>query len=57
MLDDQIGPEVTEEDRYQLSSLPGDTPYLVAQARGATGSRWGIKNQVHWVLGVAGRED
>ena len=53
----QIGDTVSEEDRYYLSSLAGDTPQLAARALDATRSHWGIENQLHWVLDVAFQED
>jgi predicted transposase YbfD/YdcC len=53
----QIGSDVTTEDRYYLSSLPGDTPQLAARALDASRSHWGIENQLHWVLDVVFRED
>jgi predicted transposase YbfD/YdcC len=53
----QIGSAISEEDRYYLSSLPGDTPNLAARALDASRSHWGIENQLHWVLDVTFGED
>ena len=53
----QVGTEITEEDRYYLSSLPGTTPSIAAVALDASRSHWGIENQLHWVLDVTFRED
>ena len=53
----QIGNASSEEDRYYLSSLPGDTPHLAARALDASRSHWGIENQLHWVLDVTFGED
>lgn len=53
----QVGEEISEEVRYYLSSLPGDTPEIAACALDATRSHWGIENQLHWVLDVSFNED
>lgn len=49
----QIGEQISEEDRYYLSSLPADTPQLAAGVPDASRSHWGIGN----LLDVAFRED
>jgi len=49
----RIGPAVSRETRYYISSLPGDAESLGAAVRG----HWGIENRLHWVLDVAFRED
>lgn len=41
------------EDRFYISSLPGDARLLLD----ATRSHWGIENCVHWVLDVIFHED
>lgn len=51
------GTEVSQETRYYLSSLPGNTPQLAFTALEAIRSHWGIENELHWVLDVAFRED
>jgi predicted transposase YbfD/YdcC len=53
----QIGAEVTEEDRYYLSSLPETTQAIAAVALDASRCHWGIENQLHWVLDVTFQED
>lgn len=49
----RIGPAVSRETRYYISSLPGAAESLGAAVRG----HWGIENRLHWVLDVAFRED
>ncbi len=49
----RIGPTLTRETRYYLTSLPADAARIGAAVRG----HWGIENRLHWVLDVAFRED
>ncbi len=49
----RVGEEVSIENRYYISSLPGDAKQLLWAAR----QHWGIENCVHWVLDIAFRED
>jgi len=49
----RIGSETTVEDRYFLSSLPGNAQSTLAAVR----SHWGVENGLHWVLDIAFRED
>ncbi len=49
----RTGSETTVEDRYFLSSLPGNAQNLLTAVR----SHWGIENHLHWVLDIAFRED
>ncbi len=49
----RIGDEVSIEDRYHISSLPGQADQLLTTVR----SHWGIENQVHWCLDLTFRED
>lgn len=49
----QSGEEVSQRDRYFLSSLKKDAQELLAAIR----SHWSIENELHWVLDMAFRED
>jgi len=49
----RIGPTVSVEAHYYLSSLPGDAAALGQAIR----RHWGIENTLHWVLDIAFRED
>jgi predicted transposase YbfD/YdcC len=49
----RVGPTVTTEARYYLSSLPPDAALLAHAIRG----HWGIENRLHWVLDVIFHED
>jgi predicted transposase YbfD/YdcC len=49
----QIGAEVSQRDRYFLSSLKRDAKTLLPIIR----SHWSIENELHWVLDIAFRED
>ena len=49
----RTGSETTVEDRYFLSSLPGNAQSTLAAVR----SHWGVENGLHWVLDIAFRED
>jgi predicted transposase YbfD/YdcC len=49
----QTGEEVTEKDRYFISSLSSDAKHLLNVVR----THWSIENQLHWVLDIAFRED
>ena len=49
----RLGDEVSIEDRYHISSLPGQADQLLTIVR----SRWSIENEVHWSLDVTFRED
>ncbi len=48
-----IGPTVTRETRYYLSSLAGEAAVLARTVR----EHWAIENELHWVLDVAFGED
>ncbi len=47
------GKEQKREDRYFLSSLPGQAKQLLWAIR----SHWSVENNLHWVLDIAFRED
>jgi predicted transposase YbfD/YdcC len=49
----QLGDEVTEKDRYFISSLTSDARHLLEVVR----THWSIENELHWVLDIAFRED
>jgi predicted transposase YbfD/YdcC len=49
----RIGAERSRQQRYYLSSLPGDAATVGAAVR----AHWGIENRLHWVLDIAFRED
>jgi predicted transposase YbfD/YdcC len=49
----RIGAVVSRQQRYYLTSLPGDAATVGAAVRG----HWGIENRLHWVLDIAFRED
>jgi predicted transposase YbfD/YdcC/urease gamma subunit len=49
-----IGEKTTEETRYFISSLPGDS---AAQAMDSIRKHWGIENKLHWRLDVSMGED
>lgn len=49
----QTGDEVTEKERYFISSLDSNAPLLLKAVR----SHWSIENELHWVLDIAFRED
>lgn len=49
----QKGDEVSEKDRYFISSLDSHAQHLLKVVR----SHWGIENELHWVLDIAFRED
>jgi predicted transposase YbfD/YdcC len=49
----QSGEDVSQRDRYFLSSLKKDAKELLAAIR----SHWSIENELHWVLDIAFRED
>lgn len=42
-----------KEDRYFISSLPGQAEQLLAAVR----AHWSVENNLHWVLDIAFRED
>lgn len=49
----QLGDEITEKDRYFISSLTSEARHLLQVVR----SHWRIENELHWVLDIAFRED
>ena len=49
----KIKEKTSSENRYYISSLPGDAEKIALIAR----SHWGIENGLHWVLDVIMNED
>lgn len=49
----QKGDEVTEKERYFISSLASNARHLLKVVR----THWSIENELHWVLDIAFRED
>jgi predicted transposase YbfD/YdcC len=49
----QEGQEKKSEDRFFLSSLPGQARPMLAGVR----THWHVENKLHWVLDIAFRED
>lgn len=49
----QVGEEVSQRERYFISSLKRDAKALLSVIR----SHWSIENELHWVLDIAFRED
>jgi predicted transposase YbfD/YdcC len=49
----QLGEQITNKDRYFISSLASDAQRLLQVVR----SHWSIENELHWVLDIAFRED
>lgn len=49
----QKGDELTEKERYFISSLASSAQHLLKVVR----SHWSIENELHWVLDIAFRED
>jgi predicted transposase YbfD/YdcC len=49
----QVGEEVSEKDRYFISSLNREAGELLHIVR----THWSIENELHWVLDIAFRED
>lgn len=49
----RLGDEVSLEDRFHISSLPGQADHLLTTVR----SHWGVENELHWCLDVTFRED
>ena len=48
-----VGGKTSRERSYYLTSLPAQVKPFARAVRG----RWGIENQLHWVLDIAFRED
>jgi predicted transposase YbfD/YdcC len=49
----RVGEAISRQQRYYISSLPGDARRLGTAIR----RHWGIENELHWVLDVAFGED
>jgi len=49
----QMGEEVTQKERYFISSLASNARFLLKVVR----THWSIENELHWVLDIAFRED
>lgn len=49
----QVAGKTSIEQRFFLSSLPGDAGQVLRAVRG----HWGIENRLHWSLDVSFRED
>jgi predicted transposase YbfD/YdcC len=49
----EVKGEVSEENRYYLSSLPAEAEEFARAVRG----HWRVENCLHWVLDIAFRED
>jgi predicted transposase YbfD/YdcC len=49
----RVGNVTSVEDRYHMTSLPGQADHLLTIIR----SHWGVENELHWSLDVTFRED
>lgn len=49
----RIGEKISHETRYFIASLESNAKLALRAVRG----RWGVENELHWVLDIAFRED
>ena len=53
----EVGDEVSAEERYYLSSLPGACEADAQRQGSSIRAHWGIENRAHWILDVVFGED